>query len=271
MFRFLVRYLLPLVLLALFLIVGWFWLQDHARHGVSVRVPDLEGLALNEVRTMLAKRDLEAVVVDSVHTDERPRGSVVDQDPEAGMEVKPGRKIYLVLNAMQPKMMDMPALVNLSKRQAISVLEVVGLQVNELRYRPDPCMDCVIDQLYKGEPIAADAKIRRGESVTLVLGAGESGERVPVPDLRGLSSVEAQLVLNLASLNLGVVVACEGCNTDSDSAFARVVRQSPAAHANNRINLGGLVDIWLTSDTTDLRPLFNWADTLELPSDDLDQ
>jgi len=270
MLRSFIRYLLPILLLALLLFGGWFWLQHYAQHGVLVRVPDLEGMGGEEAAMVLAKRDLEAVVVDSVYTDERPRGSVVDQDPDAGQEVKPGRKVYLVLNAMEPKMMDMPDLVNLSKRQAISVMEVVGLRLKELRYKPDPCTDCVLEQLYRGEPIAPDERIRRGEAITLVLGAGQSGERVPVPDLRGLTSAETRLVLNLASLNLGVVVACEGCNTEADSAFARVVRQSPAALANNMITLGGLVDIWLTVDTAGLQPVFNWTDTLEIPVDEFD-
>jgi hypothetical protein len=119
--------------------------------------------------------------------EDRPKGSVVDQDPDAGREVKPGRKVYLVLNAHQPKMIDMPQLVDLSKRQALSVLEILGLKVRELLYKPDPCTDCVIAQLYKGRPIAADERIRRGEAITLVLGAGERGERVPVPALVGLT------------------------------------------------------------------------------------
>ena len=77
----------------------------------------------------------------------------MDQDPAAGLDVKPGRKIYLVLNASQAKMINMPKLVDLSKRQAISVMDIIGLKVEELQYRPDPCVDCVIAQVYKGKPI----------------------------------------------------------------------------------------------------------------------
>ncbi|MCB0812521.1 MAG: PASTA domain-containing protein, partial [Flavobacteriales bacterium] len=69
----------------------------------------------------LGKRDLFVEVIDSVHSDERPKGTVVEQDPVAGAEVKPDRKVYLVMNAMQPQMIDMPDLVDMSKRQAISV------------------------------------------------------------------------------------------------------------------------------------------------------
>lgn len=264
--------LLPVCVAALLLLGGWAWLRSYTRHNVTVRVPDLQGLSFSEAEAMLAKRELFALVIDSVYTEELPKGSVVDQHPDAGGEVKPDRKIYLVLNASQPKMIDMPRLVDLSKRQAISVLDIIGLKVRELQYKPDPCVDCVIAQLYKGKPIAADERIRRGESITLVLGSGENGERVPVPDLIGLTNAEVQMVLNMASVNLGVIVSCDGCNTAADSTLARVRRQSPGPDANNRISLGGAIDIWLTADTSGLRPNSGWNDpTRYAKTDTLDE
>lgn len=256
----LVRILLPLLVVGVLLLCGWAWLRYYTRHNVAVRVPDLKGLSLDEARSILGSRELSALVIDSVYSDELPKGSIVEQDPASGSEVKPDRKVYLVLNASQPKMIDMPRLVDLSKRQAISVLEIIGLKVKEMQYRPDPCVDCVIAQLYKGKPIAADERIRRGESITLVLGSGDKGERVPIPDLVGLTNAEVQMVLNMASLNLGVLVECEGCNTAADSTLARVRRQSPSANANDRIALGSTIDIWLTADTAGLAPREGWND-----------
>lgn len=262
----LLRNLLPVFVAALLLLAGWMWLRRYTRHNVTARVPDVQGQTFEEAAGMLAKRDLIAIVIDSVYTDELPKGSVVDQDPDAGRDVKPGRKVYLVLNASQPKMIDMPKLVDLSKRQAISVLEIIGLKVRELQYKPDPCVDCVIAQLYKGVPIEPDARIRRGEAITLVLGGGERGERIPVPDLIGLTRAGVGPVLNAASLNMGIVVACEGCNTAADSALARVRRQSPAADANNRIPMGGTIDIWLTTDTAGLRPVSDRGNAVDHPN-----
>jgi beta-lactam-binding protein with PASTA domain len=260
--------LAPVAVAVLLLLGGWAWLRAYTRHDELMRVPDLTGAGFTEAEALLAKRDLRAVVIDSVFVENKPKGSVVSQDPAAGKEVKPGRKVYLVLNANQPKMIDMPKLVDLSKRQALSVLEILGLRVKELQYRPDPCTDCVIAQLYKGQPIAPDDRIRRGEAITLVLGAGERGERVPVPDLVGLTRADVQLVLNMASLNLGVLVECQGCNTAADSTFARVRRQSPSAGANNRIALGSAIDIWLTADTAGLRPVKGWNDPSRYASPD---
>lgn len=251
---------LPIVVLVCILFGGWLWLRSYTLHGVAARVPELKGLSLEEAGAMLESRELRAMVVDSVYNDELPKGSVVDQDPDAGVDVKPGRKVYLVLNANQPKMIDMPKLVDLSKRQAISVLDIIGLKVQELQYKPDPCVDCVIAQLYKGEAIAPDARIRRGEAITLVLGSGDHGERVPIPDLVGLTNAEVRMVLAMASLNLGVVVECLNCNTKADSTLAKVRRQSPMAKTDQRIALGSTIDLWLTTDTLGLRPDQGWND-----------
>lgn len=260
MFRRLAPIILPVIVLVASLFAGWGWLRMYTMHGESLRVPELEGLSLEEANSIVDGLGLRLMVVDSVYSDELPKGSVADQDPAAGIDVKPGRKIYLILNASQPKMIDMPRLVDLSKRQAISVLEIIGLKVRELQYKPDPCVDCVIEQQYRGQPIPKDARIRRGEAITLVLGSGYNGELVLVPDLLGLTNAEVQQVLNMASLNLGVVVECIGCNTPADSTLARVHRQSPPAREGQRMTMGSVIDIWLTADTTGLRPSQGWDD-----------
>lgn len=240
----------PLLIAGGVLLSAWLWLNAYTRHNDHVEVPDLVNMTPVEAGDVLAKLDLKAEVIDSVYTDDVAKGAVVDQDPDAGHKVKPDRTIYLVVNASQPKMINMPSLVNLSKRQAISMLEIVGLKVAEMQYRPDPCMDCVLSQLYKGAPIAAETRIRRGETITLVLGQGQNGDRVPVPDLLGMGYAEMKAVLNLASLNLGLVVEVQGCNTGCDTALAVVARQSPQPAPGNTIPPGGQVDVWLTLDST---------------------
>lgn len=247
--------LAPVVLAALLVLGAWVWMGAYTRHNVKVKVPDLKAMTYNEAADALQAIGLQAEVIDSVYSDEAPKGTVVDQDPDSGRFVKPDRTVYLVLNASQPKMLNMPALVNLSKRQAISVMEILGLKVAEVQYKPDPCLDCVLAQLYKGQPILPESRIRKGEAITLVLGQGQHGERVPVPDLRGMGFAEMKAVLSMAALNLGLVVQVQGCgNSGCDTALARVVRQFPAPGPEELVSPGGAVDVWLTMDTTAATP-----------------
>jgi hypothetical protein len=46
----------------------------------------------------------------------------------------------------------------------------------------------------------------------------------------------------------------------ADSTLARVYRQSPAVDPNNRIAMGSVIDLWLTTDTVGLRPQSGWDD-----------
>lgn len=243
----------PVLLAAALLLGAWLWLGKYTRHDMKQQVPDLRALSLAEAVSTLDGIGLQAEVIDSVYNDEAAKGAVVDQDPDSGQFVKPGRTVYLVMNASQPKMLNMPDLVNLSKRQAISVMDILGLQVAEMQYRADPCLDCVLEQLYKGKPIAPDARIRKGEAVTLVLGEGQQGARVPVPDVRGMAFAEMKAVLNLASLNLGLVVEVQGCgNSGCDTALAIVARQFPVPE--EQVSTGGMVDVWLTMERAPQEP-----------------
>lgn len=243
--------LAPLALAAILLGGAWLWLSIYARHDVKVKVPDVRSMAFSDAAAVLERLGLKAEVIDSVYTDDAPKGTVVSQDPDSGRYVKPDRMVYLVMNAVQPKMLNMPGLVNLSKRQAMSVLDILGLKVEAVQYRPDPCLDCVLAQLYKGQPIAADARIRKGEAITLVLGQGQNGEQVQVPDVRGMGFEEMKAVLAMTSLKLGIVVEVQGCgNSGCDTALAKVVRQSPAPAPDSFIGPGGQVDVWLTMDST---------------------
>ncbi|HMN04317.1 MAG TPA: PASTA domain-containing protein [Flavobacteriales bacterium] len=248
-------FLAPLLTAALVVLGAWAWLGTYTRHNQQVQVPDVKAMSFEEATQALEALGLKPEVVDSVYSDEAAKGAVVEQDPRAGKYVKPERTVYLVMNASQPKMLNMPDLVSLSKRQAMSVMEILGLKVEKVEYRPDPCFDCVVAQLYKGQPIPPDGRIRKGEAITLVLGQGQKGEQIPVPDLRGMGFQEMKEVLALSSLKLGLVVEVKGCgNNGCDTALATVVRQFPAAGPEDWISPGGMVDVWLTLEQTPEEP-----------------
>ena len=50
----LLRYLLPLGVLALLLLGSWLWMRQYTRHNVTVRVPDVKGSSFDEAQEMLS-------------------------------------------------------------------------------------------------------------------------------------------------------------------------------------------------------------------------
>lgn len=239
--------LVLIALLVLALVFGvLFWLSSYTLHGESVGVPDLRGSNYASLDEVLYSAELTYEVTDSIYSDEYPRGAVVHQNPSPGHRVKEGRTIYLTVNSLLPEMVSMPDLKGKSRRIAIPILEISGLVLENLSYKPDEtCTDCVLDQLFEGEPIEAGTQIRKGEKVTLVLGQ-RSNELTKVPRMLGLSYEDAYSLLNAYSLNMGQILSCEGCLTAEDTVKAFVVNQFPASHEET--TLGSFVDLMLTLD-----------------------
>lgn len=227
--------------------IKWF-LGSYTRHDESFKVnlPNLVGLKITQLDETLNPLELEFEITDSVFSDKGARGTVLIQNPAptsiTHQKVKKGRKIYLTVVSNQPKMITIPKLVNKSRRHAEGVLKVIGLKAN-IKYRPyNDCNDCVIEQLYKNKPIAAGAKIPKGEAITLILGQ-KSGEKVSVVDLIGLTIEGAQQRLSNSSLTM--FITCD-CKTRADSLNAVIYRQSPAR--GNDVPAGTEVSVWLSTD-----------------------
>lgn len=224
------------------------YLDGYTQHEIKLTVPDFAGYKLRELDEVFKENKLRYQIIDSLYDPVREKGVVIDQIPEPEEEVKENRTIYLTVNAQLPPMVKMPNLVNMSKRQALSVLDIVGLKVKSFEYRPDICTDCVLQQKFDGEEIEEGTLIYKGERLTLVLGEGRGGQRTSIPYLKGLTFTEAKNLLRTYSLEVGVSIY-EDCKTAEDSLAAQVYRQVPEYIVNGRISMGSEIDIWLSTDT----------------------
>lgn len=237
------------LLVAALLVWGTFaWLDHHTCHGCSIAVPDLRGYQVDLVEDITAKKDLRYVVLDSIFDEKAEPGAVVDQDPKPGASVKQDRRIYIIINRSERERVVMEDVTDVSPRQAMAILRSMGLKVGELVLKPSPYTDLVLEQLYKGKKIEAGTEIQKGETVTLVVAAGASGEKTIVPSLIGMTLKQAEMVLLEHSLNLGAPI-CKDCQTAEDSLeTSKIYRQNPKSSEEDLVDLGAYVDVWLTMD-----------------------
>ena len=138
----------------------------------------------------------------------------------------------------------MPNLVDLSLRRAISKLKSLDLSVGNLSFVPDMAKNIVLKQFIDDKEIEYGTQIFVGTKVDLVLGDGLSDVMVKLPNLDGLTKEDAEILLQMNSINLGLVLYDSSVN---DSTSAVVYRQRPSKEENEMINLGRNVDIFLTS------------------------
>lgn len=215
-------------------------LKSFTHHDEYCEVPDFVGVYGEDLDEFISGHPLRFEVVDSVHNMNLPKGTVTDQDPQPGSKVKEGRTVYLTMNAMTNPTIPMPNLVDLSLRQATSLLETYGLKVGKLRYVDG--LPPVMDQLYKGRKIKPGEMIEKGSAIDLVLGKGNAHGTMEVPELFGLNLQEARMMLMEAGLIAGVINQDKG----SDTLRGRVYKQMPAA-GEQQLYPGASVDLWLTT------------------------
>jgi eukaryotic-like serine/threonine-protein kinase len=244
------------------------WLNFYTRHGQARPVPDFFGLTLEQAITLAKKSKVKYQVLDSVYTNIVPRGCIAEQSPKPGFKVKKWRNVVLTINAFHPEMVAMPNLIDLPKRQAILVVESAGLDMGQLKYKPDLSIDVVIEQQLNGKKIAAGDSIQKGSVIDLVLGKGLSNQRTPVPELIGFNLESARNRILGSSLNLGAFIYDNTILNGEDSLNAFVYKQNPEFNEESNLQLGSAVYLWLTTDSAKLpvdSTMINISDTIPVP------
>ena len=248
---FLVNLIIAIVAVTIGLFALNAWMDSYTDHGEKIEVPKLINLELNEVDSVLSAENLKGIIIDSVYDENSTVSRVLKQDPEPFQPVKTGRKIYLTISSRTAPKVSAPDLVNLSLRQANSTLEVIGFKIDSIEYRPDICSGCVLEQRYNGIILTPGTPLRKGASISLVVGKGMSNERIKMPYLIGQNLNEAIRNLIDKSLNIGGVVF-ENCETKNDSDKARIYKQNPNFYAGAKVQLGSSIDLFFTSDTASI-------------------
>lgn len=224
----------------------------YTRHGSSVEVPDVVGMPSEEATKILLKAGFKVEIVDSLY--DLPEelkdkkidfGDVIMQNPKANEKVKKGRRFYLMIRTSTPPMVEMPNLVDLSLRQAISILTAKGLKLGKVTSKPG--LPPVMRQFYKGQIIKPGIKIPKESTIDVWVGSGD-GEAVEVsiPNLIGLTRNQALSTLGNYGLNPGSEVYTDKMKNSKDSADAVVIRQSPVPNEENKISQGDDIDLWFS-------------------------
>jgi len=133
------------------------------------------------MRDVLALKDLRYEVVDSANFDPQyPRFSIIEQNPPAGSKVKKNRKIYVTVNPSGYKKVSVPDIIQVTRRNATSMLRAVGLDVDKVTYIDELGKDMVYRIRFEGKYINPGDKLPRTSSIELVCGNGTVPEEARI-------------------------------------------------------------------------------------------
>lgn len=222
---------------------GFLLLDNFTLHGEEVEVPDFKGIYINDLDKFVQGYSLNYEIVDSVYSKTSAKGTVIEQDPASGSKVKNDRVIYLTVNAIFAKKVKMPNLIDLSLKQATSLLETYGLKIGMLRYEEG--LPPVMEQYYQGKPVSPGEMIDEGSKIDLLLGRGIGNGLIEVPNLIGFSLEQARKSLAAKRLVLGTV---SGDGTEVDTSLARIWKQSPIPSDSSDLYDGAFVNVFITEN-----------------------
>jgi eukaryotic-like serine/threonine-protein kinase len=236
--------LVCIVILLLFTVTSVV-LNGTTRHGEALTVPDITGLKAEDAIEILEAKKLKVLITDSLFFEDKPKNSVLDQNPSPQSKVKEGRIIYITINTTKPPLVSMPNLIDVSLRQAQVMLHGSGLKQGSIIYKPDIAQNVVLEQLSFQKNIVPGTKIPKGTVIDLVLGDGLGQGNIALPDLQGLTLEEARNILSSSALMVGSVVY-QG--SIKDSATAKVFKQHPEYEVGVMVGAGQPIDLFLKQE-----------------------
>lgn len=245
------RILYNIVLIALviagILVVSQTAMNIGTRHGSHRTVPDIKGMPFDLAQTTAHEQGLKIIVNDSLYVPAYDGGTVLEQLPAGGVEVKSGRKIYVTINSFSQKKVHVPYVAGRSLRQAKNLLEVSELGIDRLVYVEDIATNYVIRETCRGEEVTphSDIEAEQGSGITLYVGVENGEGATEVPKLAGLSLQRAKSRLWESGLNVGA--------TSFDSGIDLLSRKDALVYSQSlpfgsETALGSSVDLRLTLD-----------------------
>jgi beta-lactam-binding protein with PASTA domain len=181
----------------------------------SKSVPSLLGLTADQAQQSLSAAGLKVEKMDPVRHPTAPRGTVVWQDPPAGVVVPQGSSVQLSVS-QGPQPVPVPDVVGYDGTIGQSLIQASGLKVGSV----DSAQTAAAKGVIVGTRPTAGKALDPGGRVTLVVSKG--APTITVPNLSGLTLDSARTVLEQANLTLGTY-----WRRSSDARPGTVIHQEP--------------------------------------------
>ena len=174
-----VNILIILIVAVIGLVIVFLSLNIFTKHGEWQTVPEVENMSFTNAINTLHQKGFRTDIRDSVYKEGVQPGFVVEQFPKPGAKVKPGRKIFLYINAVHPREYvidaeNVPgdALKGYSRRQGLAKLEELGFRnINIVTVPGDN--DRIIRILANGKKVAKMQKVPVNALITVEVYDGQ--------------------------------------------------------------------------------------------------
>lgn len=156
-----------------------FGIDLYTHHGEEIVIPDIRHKLFADAERVLDMQGLQIVVSDTGYVKTLPADCILEQQPAAGLKVKSGRVIYVVLNSSHSPMLAIPDVIdNCSYREARAKLTAMGFKVGPAEYIAGE-KDWVYGLKSRGRLLGNGQKVSVDEMLIIQVGDGMRDEDDP--------------------------------------------------------------------------------------------
>lgn len=165
---------LLLIVIAFLIIVNvtLFAIDSFTGHGIYAVVPDVKGKTLNEAVVELEKSGFKWEIADSAYSNTYAPGVILDQEPKAESRIKPLRTIYLIRNAVLPREVALPMVVDMSYRQGMAMLQGLGFNEINVKTVSSPYKDLILEIKANGKTVKNGTHVPLNTKIEMSIGSG---------------------------------------------------------------------------------------------------
>lgn len=245
------------LLLGVYLVIDGMIMPSYTRHGVAVRVPKVEDKPFGKAAQQVRDQNLQVKRQVGRYNPRVGKNVVVDQNPPSSSRVKPGRRVYLTVNAGEVPMVDLPDLNGISVREAKNRVSSLGLEVGTVK--PDSIPSPYPNTVTRQRPEAGDS-LEQGGTVDLWYSTGLGTDSVRVPNVAGHPVDSARSFLLRHDLRAIVLGKEEGPSRPADTSSARWFVRRQGRTPDTPVRAGTEIRLFVTDDSTQVP-----APTTEIP------
>lgn len=205
------------VVVSIIVCIVIFGFSDMFEKVPEVTVPNLVGQVYDEVIKDEEYSNIKIEQKNTEFSDEYEAGYIIDQEIKAGIKIKEGQTLYVVVSKGL-SMTDVPDVTNLSYAEAEDQLKKKGLKATKVEQ-----FDATVAKgsVIKTDP-AKGTQVKTNTVVTVYVSMGEDEQPIVVPKLIGMTVSQAQTELNDRKLK------CEVKEVGSSEPKGTVLSQSIA-------------------------------------------
>ncbi len=185
----------------------------------EIETPDLIGKSYSEGQTVLQEKGLSLVIEREMFSNDKPEGTIMDQNPKAGEKIRPGEKVKVTISKGN-KTLEVPDVKGKTIDNARKTLKDCGftnIKIEQLFNDAKPA-GIVLSQEPAPENMVSPSSI-------IFLRVSKGPEKQKIPDLTGKSESEAQRLLS----RIGLRLIIDATEPSAQIPAGNIIRQMPAA------------------------------------------